>query len=108
MAKYKSDRSNACDFDLETKKAMLKRDKEKCIFCPSRYNLTPAHYISRGSGGLGILENGACVCIVCHNRLDHSTERKYLLAQFKEYLDMLYPDFKDVDRIYDRRKDWYK
>lgn len=100
---YKSKRSRACDFDINVKREMLERDGYRCIFCGSAHGLTPAHYISRGAGGLGIIENGACVCVPCHNLLDASTNRIEMSKEFKKYLDNLYPDMDDDDRIYNRR-----
>ena len=100
---FKSQRSKACDFSKETKIDMLRRDGYRCILCRASEGLTPAHYIARSSGGLGILENGACICIECHQSLDHSTSRQKLLEKFKAYLDKHYPDFTDKERIFNRR-----
>lgn len=100
---FKSARSNATNFDKETKVDMLRRDNYRCIFCKSSNGLTPAHYISRASGGLGILENGACVCVSCHQQLDQSSNRDAMLCTFKQYLNYHYPSFGDENRIYDRR-----
>lgn len=103
MARYKSNRSKATDFTIKVKKQMLERDDYGCIYC-SASNVTPAHYISRGRQGLGILENGACVCLECHVKLDHTTQGKEMQVKFKEYLDYLYPDFKDEDRKFNKWK----
>lgn len=104
---FKSARSKATNISIETKKRLLERDNHRCIFCKSSSGLTGAHFISRASGGLGIKENSASVCIHCHQRLDHSTERKYMLMEFREYLDKHYPNFTDEERIFDRRE-WLK
>lgn len=101
---YKSKRSRATNFSTQTKQAMLERDRYSCIFqgpgCGG--GLTPAHYIGRGTGGLGILENGACVCMAHHQQLDHSVDRTKMLKEFKKYLDRHYPRFTDEQRRYEK------
>lgn len=107
MSRYKSARSRACDVSKEVRDEVIERDKHKCIFCPSHNNITMAHYISRGAGGLGIKENIACVCIRCHHDLDHTRNRNAMLCTFKQYLNFHYPNFGDKNRVYDRRT-WLK
>jgi 5-methylcytosine-specific restriction endonuclease McrA len=102
----KSNRSKACDFDLKTKQAMLERDNYRCIFCSS-LNVTPAHYLPRSAGGLGILENGVCLCVPCHQALDNGVAKKHLNLKVRRYLDKKYPGFTDVERTYNRRE-WLK
>ena len=104
MSRYKSKRSQATDFDKDTKIDMLRRDGYRCIFCSNSESLTPAHYISRAKGGLGILENGVCLCVQCHQALDQSPARAHLQLKLQRYLKIKHPDFKDEDRIYDRRQ----
>ena len=60
MSKYKSKQARAKDFSKATKLKMVERDNNCCIFC-SNPNITPAHFIPRSAGGLGILENGVCL-----------------------------------------------
>lgn len=101
---YKSKRSQATNFTNETKQEMLERDRYSCIFqgpgCGG--GLTPAHFIGRGQGGLGIKENGACVCMAHHTQLDHSTDRAGMLKEFRRYLERHYPGFTDTDRTYQK------
>ena len=104
---FKSQRSKATNFSKEVKIDMLRRDGYRCIFCKSSTGLTPAHFISRGAGGMGIVENGACVCVECHMLLDQSINRKDMLKEFRVYLDFHYPEFTDDDRVFNRRK-WLK
>ena len=104
---FKSQRSKATDFNKKIKMEMLERDNYRCIFCGNAYSLTPSHYVSRASGGLGIIENGACLCISCHQALDQSSDREQMMLEFQMYLGRHYPDFEDVDRIFDRRE-WLK
>ena len=103
---FKSARSNACNFDLKTKQLMLERDNYKCIFCTS-LNVTPAHYLPRSQGGLGILENGVCLCVSCHQALDNGIAKEHLKLKVRRYLDKHYPGFTDVERTYNRRE-WLK
>lgn len=84
---------------MKVKKAVYIRDGCCCIFC-HRNGFPEAHYISRSRGGLGIVENIVTLCRPCHERLDQSSEREELLKRVKEYLDTLYPDFTEEQRIY--------
>lgn len=106
MSKYKSKRSQATDFSKDTKIEMLRRDNYKCIFCSNSESLTPAHYISRAKGGLGILENGVCLCVQCHQALDQSPARFHLQLKVERYLNKKHPDFKQEDRTYKKGVDY--
>lgn len=92
-----SKRTKATDISKDVRKEVIKRDTPRdvpqCIFCGSVYNLQIAHYIPRSAGGLGIKENLACACFVCHSKLDQSTYRKPMLVQFERYLRRCYPDW---------------
>lgn len=91
---YRSKRSVACDISSEVRKIVKDRDKA-CIFCGSAQDLEIAHYISRGSGGLGIPENLTLACHKCHVELDQGVKGKYYKAYQKAYLYELYPGFND-------------
>ena len=84
----------------KVKTRVFLRDGCCCIFCRSSRAYPEAHYISRARGGLGIEQNVVTLCRECHRRLDQSSERDELLARVKEYLDTLYPDFTDEQRVY--------
>lgn len=59
-------RSKWCDPDKETRKYILKRDKQ-CIFCGNREALTLVHvFLSRANGGKGSKENIVAGCTKCH------------------------------------------
>ena len=65
-------RSQWCEFDKETRKIIKKRDKEMCIYCGRKGALQIAHiFLSRAFGGRGCKENGALLCINCHQILDN-------------------------------------
>lgn len=92
-----SKRTKATDISKDVRIAVINRDTPttlpQCIFCGSVYNLQIAHFIPRSAGGLGIKENLACACLVCHSKLDQSTYRKPMLVQFERYLRRCYPDW---------------
>ena len=94
-----SKRSKACDFSIKVKKQMIERDNNCCIICGS-LNITPAHYISRSKGGLGVIENGVCLCVECHTSYDNSKYRHSYKSYIKNYLDSFYPNFTDEQRKY--------
>ena len=80
------------------------RDEERCIFCHSHAHLQIAHFIGRGCGGLGIVQNLACVCSECHRELDQGTHRPEYREFFAYYLSSLYPGFPDEERKYRKWK----
>lgn len=89
----------------KVRREVMERDRGQCIFCTTVDSPTMAHYISRAQGGLGIKENLAVVCIICHHKLDHTPQREEYKAVFKAYLDRKYPGFPDDERIYKNRWD---
>ena len=94
----KSKRSKATDISKDLRKVVMERDSHfspypTCIFCGNPYGLQIAHYIPRSAGGLGIKENLAFACYVCHSKLDQSNHRKPMLVQFERYLRRCYPDW---------------
>ena len=95
-------RTRALQVSKDTRIDVMKRDRW-CIFCGNPYNATVAHFISRGQGGLGIMENLARVCMNCHHKLDHTDARPGMLIQFRDYLESMYPNVTDEDR---RFKKW--
>ncbi|QIK56643.1 hypothetical protein G7059_01675 [Erysipelothrix sp. HDW6A] len=49
------------------------------------------HYVSKGNSGLGIKENLALGCRMCHFNLDHTPQRKQMLETFYQHLLSHYP-----------------
>lgn len=82
-----SNRTQAVDVTLKTRKQVLHRDAYRCIFCKKSGALTMAHIIPRSAGGLGIPENIVSACPKCHFRLDHTSERKVMLEYAQKHLD---------------------
>lgn len=59
-------RSKWCEPSKETRKYVLKRDKQ-CIFCGNKKSLTMVHvFLSRAKGGSGNKENIVTGCYQCH------------------------------------------
>lgn len=101
----KSKRTKATGISKEVRGTVIRRDTPgstlpRCIFCGSVYGITIAHYVSRASGGLGIEQNLACVCMECHRKLDQSTQRKEMLEIFKRHLQRHYEDWNENDLKY--------
>lgn len=99
----KSKRSKACEFSADERKAICERDSYRCVICGSHQALTVAHLISRGRGGLGIRQNGALLCVRCHQIVDqgsNSEVRKAYQQFLRKYLETNYPEFTDDERMY--------
>ena len=96
----KSKRTLATEIKTKTRKEVIERDKNHCIFCGSHQMLTIAHYISRANGGKGIKENLVLSCMTCHMKLDQSSERKKFLQIVKNHLQSNYGDFDESSLKY--------
>ena len=96
-----SKRSKACEINQRVRAEVYMRDK-CCIICGSIHNLTIAHFISRAQSGLGIKENLATLCILCHHEMDKGKNSLEIKSRVKKYLNDLYPDFTDEMRTYDK------
>lgn len=96
-------RTKALSISKKVKDEVFERDKW-CIICGSP-GLPNSHYIKRSHGGLGISENIVTMCIECHYNFDHTPKRKEMLPIVKAYLDKLYPDFSDEQRVYKKGQD---
>lgn len=96
----KSERTKALSISSKVKRIVYERDMGCCILCGSPQGLPEGHYIPRSKGGLGIPENIVTLCRECHRRLDQTIERRVLLERVKAHLDLWYPGFKDINRIY--------
>lgn len=97
---YKSKRSKATDISKKVKEKVWERDVHKCVLCGSPYAKPNAHYIPRSAGGLGIEQNIVTLCMYCHHAMDATTQRQFYLTRVKAYLDIYYPNFEDILRVY--------
>lgn len=55
------------------RKNLFKRDKNACVYCGSKDNLTADHVIPRSRGGETTWENLVTACHPCNNRKDNKT-----------------------------------
>lgn len=92
-------RTRALDIKSSVKRDVWERDGHCCILCGNPHAAPNAHYIPRSQGGLGIAENVVTLCFTCHNRYDHTTERKTIREQIRAYLEGQYPDW-DEQKLY--------
>jgi cytochrome c553 len=58
--------------------------------------------VSRSHGGKGIKENLFTACALCHHEADNGKNSKEITQKAREYLEKLYPEYKDEMRIYDK------
>lgn len=113
MAK-RSKRAKATDFDSKTKELIRQRDRYQCLFCHLRkYGKSECdwmqdimHYINRSAGGLGIPQNGVLGCRYHHILLDNGNKgyRKEMLADMREYLQSIYPDWNEEELYYKKEE----
>lgn len=97
--RYKTKRSRATDISTETKRKVYERDGGRCIFCGGA-GAPNAHFIPRSNGGLGIEQNIITACRECHERMDHTLERKIYLDAAERYLRSKYDGWNKADLIY--------
>ena len=98
---YKSARSRACDISKKVKDKVWERDDKCCVLCGNSYSANPnAHLIPRSRGGLGIEQNIVTLCNSCHSEMDQGLDRQSYQERVRDYLERIYPDFVDNDRIY--------
>jgi 5-methylcytosine-specific restriction endonuclease McrA len=101
---YKTDRSRKTDIPRKVKQAVMERDGGRCIFC-GRMGYPNAHYIPRSKGGLGIEKNIVTACFECHERMDHTVDRKIYLDAARRYLMNNYDGWNEDDLIYRKERD---
>lgn len=102
----RSKRTRACDISPKVRKQVIERDESKCIWC-GKYLSSPqlCHYVSRGSGGLGIPENLACGCPDCHRMADQGTTTLIYKKRMKAYLQSQYPHWDNTVLRYEKGYD---
>ena len=96
----KTRRSKATDIPQRVKETVWERDGHRCIFCGDLYAMPNAHYIPRSKGGLGIEQNIVTACVVCHDKMDHTTERPLFLLSAKRYLQAKYKNWNEENLVY--------
>jgi hypothetical protein len=99
-----SKRTQALAISPSVRQVVMDRDKG-CIVCQSKSNLTIAHYINRGRGGLGIEQNLVVLCLKHHFEADQTVNRKKYLEWIRVYLIMKYPNWNEKELYYGNRVD---
>lgn len=76
--KYLKKRRNY-DYNLtvEQEEQIKKRDKDKCVYCGRKFELTFDHIISLKKGGKDIIENVVIACKYCNASKKHSEVYKW-------------------------------
>lgn len=92
-------RTRALQISPQARKIVKERDKW-CVCCGNIYKLEIAHYISRGSGGLGIPENLVLLCQACHYDYDQTGKRKAIGTYLKSYLQSQYSNWDETKLKY--------
>lgn len=97
----RSKRTKACDISPKVRRQVIERDESKCIWC-GKYLYSPqlCHYVSRGSGGLGIPENLVCGCIQCHTEADQGLHTIKYKQRMEKYLRSQYEDWDSKELRY--------
>lgn len=90
----------ACDISPKVRSEVMERDYGCCIICGSPKGLQVAHYISRARMGMGIPQNLALLCHVCHWAYDQSYLHNGLKKIFADYLKERYEGWNEEDLVY--------
>ncbi len=90
----------ACDISPKVRREVVERDAGRCIVCGTTQNIQIAHYISRARLGMGIPQNLACMCVLCHMAYDQGHLHKEVKQIFSEYLSEHYEDWSEEALIY--------
>ena len=92
--------SKACDISPKVRKEVMDRDEGRCFVCGSMYGIQIAHYISRARMGLGIPQNLACMCHLCHREMDNGKFHKEYQSVLKMHLQSKYDDWDESQLTY--------
>lgn len=78
----KKKRGKASKFSTSVRKAIIKRDKGRCVKCGAPYhNIHHIHFASQG--GLGTIDNGVCVCYWCHEYAHSCRDGREWFEQYR-------------------------
>ena len=92
--------SKACDISPAVRREVMERDEGRCFVCGSTQGIQIAHYISRARMGLGIPQNLACMCFLCHATYDNSKHYKAYKSIFRSYLQEKYDYWDEAELTY--------
>ena len=96
----KSKRTKACDISPAVRKEVMERDEGRCFICGCMEGIQIAHYISRARGGLGIPQNLACMCYLCHGAMDNGKCHEVYQSVFKQHLKLHYSNWDETELTY--------
>jgi len=91
-----TERGNTLRFSGESVARIIIRDGGACLAC-GRPASDIAHYVRRSQGGLGVPQNGGCMCRSCHCEYD-SRLNEGLADTFREHLRAHYESW-DMMRL---------
>lgn len=91
--------TRATSISPKVRDVVYERDNGRCVIC-GRAGVPNAHYIRRSQLGLGIEQNIVTLCTICHHEFDNGNMREEYGTKIKKYLDRLYPNFTDNERVY--------
>ena len=120
-------RTKHLQFGKKTIEEIFERDNYSCLFCRLGYfkcfkgqvNLSdiefnifdPMHFIGKGQGGLGVVQNGICGCRKHHHIFDNGNVSKKIKQEMQllaeEYLFSLYPTLDIKKLVYEKYGDWF-
>lgn len=92
--------SKACDISPKVRKEVMDRDGGRCIICGSMQGIQIAHYISRARLGLGMPQNLACLCHLCHFEYDNGKLHSEIKNVFKGHLNANYEGWSEAELTY--------
>lgn len=92
--------SKACDISRAVRGEVTERDGGRCIICGSIKGIQIAHYVSRARLGLGIPQNLACMCYICHQAMDNGKFHAEYQKAFEHYLQMKYDGWDEKNITY--------
>lgn len=96
-----SKQSKACDVKKGIRAYVLDRDKRRCVVCGESTWLQMAHvFVSRAHGGLGVPENIATLCVLCHMKMDNgrSHDQQHVQSIVHGYMRNIYPNV-DIKKL---------
>lgn len=122
-----NNRTKYLQFGKRTVEEIYERDNYTCLFCKVGYfkcfngkvNLSdlgfniydPMHFIGKGKGGLGVVQNGICGCRNHHHVFDNGNVTSAIKQEMQqiaeEYIITQYPDLDISKLVYQKYGDWF-
>lgn len=97
--------TKATGITIEVKKAVFKRDHERCVWCGSPQGIPNAHIIRRSQGGRGIEQNIVTLCPECHKMMDEGKHGEKIKEYVTWLMTIYYPGWNPEDVIYHKYKE---